>query len=296
MRPTLSWPLRAALLACLAACQVLGPANYDRPGGHSGWLAVETRTGKAVGLDEMAEELARCDVVFLGEEHDNDVGHELQLELTRRLLELRPNASLSFEMIERDAQAKLDRYLAGTLSEAEFLKDTRPWPNYREHYRPMVLLAKERGLPVIAANVPRPLASRVSKADLPSVRGEEFVPREVIAPPGEYRVRFAGAMGKPADADAPGLALWFLAQCVKDEAMAESIELALCAPPPGRLVVHYCGYFHSDFGLGTVERLRRRQPSVRVGLVTTRSGARDAKRVDAELARAADYVWLVREQ
>jgi len=146
---------------------------------------------------------------------------------------------------------------------------------------------------VIAANVPRPLASRVSHEGLGAVAGETFMPREVIAPPGEYWKRFAEVMGKPADFSDHGLALWFTAQCVKDEAMAESIERALCAPPPGRIVVHCCGHFHSDYRLGTVERLLRRQPSLSIGVVSMRSADRDPARVDGELARAADYLWLV---
>ena len=244
----------------------------------------------------MARQLAQCDVVFLGEEHDNDVAHALQLELTKRILELRPYASLSFEMIERDAQPKLDRYLAGEIDEEAYLSKTRPWPNYRRHYRPLVELAREKHLPVIAANVPRPLASRVSHEGLASVTEEEFMPRSVIAPPGLYRSNFATAMGKPKDSTDPGLELWFLAQCVKDEAMAESIERGLCVLPSGRIVVHYCGYFHADYRLGTVERLARRQPGLKIGVVTTRSGERDPKRVEGELAHAADFVWLVREQ
>jgi uncharacterized iron-regulated protein len=119
------------------------------------------------------------------------------------------------------------------------------------------------------------------------------MPREVIAPPGEYWRRFADVMGKPADFTDRGLALWFTAQCVKDEAMAESIELALCRPPHDRIVVHYCGHFHSDYRLGTVERLLRRQPSLVVGCVSMRTADRDPARVDPELARAADFVWLV---
>src|SRR6185436_2709635 len=202
---------------------------------------------------------------------------------------------LSFEMIERDAQQKLDRYLAGEIDEKGFLSKTRPWPNYREHYRPMVELAKSRHLPVIAANVPRPLASRVSHEGLEPVAREPFMPREVSAAPGDYWTRFASVMGKPADPSDRGLSLWFLAQCVKDEAMAESIELALCKRPTPRIVIHYCGHFHSDYRLGTVERLLRRQPSLNVGVVTMRSADRDPARIDSELAHAADYVWLVRK-
>jgi uncharacterized iron-regulated protein len=38
----------------------------------------------------MAAELARRDVVFLGEDHDNIVGHRLQLEIIQSLHKLRP--------------------------------------------------------------------------------------------------------------------------------------------------------------------------------------------------------------
>jgi uncharacterized iron-regulated protein len=159
------------LLVLLAGCRA--SHRLSSGGGASGgaWIAVDTRTGTTVDLDTMARELARCDVVFLGEEHDQDVGHALQLELTKRIVALRPIASLSFEMIERDAQVELDRYLAGEIDERTYLASTKQWPNYREHYRPMVELAKELHLPVIAANVPRPLASRVSRQGLASVAG-----------------------------------------------------------------------------------------------------------------------------
>ncbi len=291
MRSSLLW---LSLFLLLGACRTSGSIAASGGGPSGGtWIAVDSARGTTVGLDEMARNLARCDVVFLGEEHDQNVGHALQLELTKRILELRPQASLSFEMIERDAQARLDRYLAGEIDEAAFLSKTRPWPNYAKHYRPMVMLAKERNLPVIAANVPRPLASRVSHEGLAPVAREEFMPREVLAPPGEYWKRFAIVMGKTADSTDPGLALWFLAQCVKDEAMAESIELALCAAPAGRIVIHYCGHFHSDYQLGTVERLLRRQPSLKIGVVTMRTDDRDPARVDDDLKRAADYVWLL---
>jgi uncharacterized iron-regulated protein len=47
-------------------------------------------TGSAVDVRAMAAELARRDVVFLGEDHDNIVGHRLQLEIIQSLHKLRP--------------------------------------------------------------------------------------------------------------------------------------------------------------------------------------------------------------
>ncbi|UQT38864.1 ChaN family lipoprotein [Acidaminococcus intestini] len=54
---------------------------------------------------------------------------------------------LSLEMFEKDVQASLDAYLAGRMTEMEFLKVSRPWPNYERDYRHLVEFAKRRGFP-----------------------------------------------------------------------------------------------------------------------------------------------------
>lgn len=63
--------------------------------------------------------------------------------------------ALSMEMFEADNQSKLNNFLADTLSEENFLAASRPWPNYGTDYAPLVNFAKEKKMPVIAANVPR---------------------------------------------------------------------------------------------------------------------------------------------
>ena len=62
---------------------------------------------------------------------------------------------------------------------------------------------------------------------------------------------------------------FYLAQCLKDETMAESIAKAF-ARQDGRpgTIVHYTGAFHSDYGQGTAERVRRRLPGRRVAIVS----------------------------
>jgi uncharacterized iron-regulated protein len=62
---------------------------------------------------------------------------------------------------------------------------------------------------------------------------------------------------------------YYWAQCVKDETMAESIAAASTRNDghPG-VVVHVTGSFHSDFGDGTAERVRRRLAGRRVVIVS----------------------------
>lgn len=276
--------LLPSLLALCASCASLGPNHR----------AVDTLDGSTVDLAAMADVLAGADVVFLGEYHDSDVGHRLQLELTERLLERRPGLVLSMEMFERDAQNQLDLYLTGGIDEATFLERARPWPNYEEHYRGAVELARREGLRVLAANCYRPLASRVAKQGRWSVVGDPWVARRIDAGPGRYRDKFVGLMGAHADQMGSALDDFFAAQCAKDDTMAESIDRELAAHGDDLpLVVHWCGAFHSDEGLGTVERLIARRPGVKVGLVTmvrTDSPGRDLTDEERGLA---DFVLMV---
>ena len=202
------------------------------------------------------------------------------------------------EMFERDVQPALDDYLAGAIDEPTFLAGARPWPNYAEDYRPVVQLAKREHLDVIAANVPRPLAARVSREGLEPVRSQRWMPADVQPYPGAYRMRFEDAMGDAGGSSAheippDAMDRWYTAQVVKDEAMAESIQRWIEDHWPDGFVVHWCGKFHSDRRLGTVERLLRRRPDLKVGVVTTISGVRDPRDLSEEQRTAADYVWLV---
>ena len=90
---------------------------------------------------------------------------------------------------------------------------------------------------------------------------------------------------------------FFEAQVVRDETMAESIVdqlLAARAAGGNPLVIHWCGSFHSDFGLGTVERVRRRLPEARIGIVSSIPGG-TSQELDEEALRRADVLWLVKE-
>ena len=76
----------------------------------------------------------------------------------------------------------------------------------------------------------------------------------------------AGASDAAADSNTER---YYWAQCVKDETMAESIVTAF-AKQEGRpgVIVHVTGAFHSDFGAGTGERVRRRLLGRRVAIVS----------------------------
>jgi len=126
---------------------------------------IHCRSGNAMTLAQVAEELAARDVVYFGELHDNVAGHQVYAELAKLLAARRPDFVLSMEMFERDVQGVVNDYLRGRIDEATFLRYSRPWKNYARDYRPLVELALERKRDVIAGNLPRPVAAKVASKE-----------------------------------------------------------------------------------------------------------------------------------
>jgi uncharacterized iron-regulated protein len=240
----------------------------------------DTRRRVFTDFEAMLADLARADVALVGEQHDDPNTHRLEAAVLQGLLRRNVPLTVSLEMFERDTQAGLESYLAGRITEEEFLKGSRPWPRYAADYRPLVEMARAHNWPVLAANVPRRLAQVVAKsgkdalASLPEV-DRPFIARDLQCPRDDYFTRFVESMGghptagqDTAAADATN-ERYYWSQCLKDETMAESIAAAFQKQDgrPGA-IVHYNGAFHSDFGLGTAERVRRRLPGRRVMIVS----------------------------
>ena len=228
-------------------------------------------------FESMVAALAKADVVFVGEQHDDPNTHRLERALLDGLARRRGDIILSLEMFERDVQPRLTQFHRGALPEVEFLASSRPWPRYATDYKPLVDLAVERKWPIVAANIPRPIASEISKGGLEVLRNKgetemEWVAHDWDCPVGdEYYKRFEDVMrGHTSASEMP---LFYAAQCLKDETMAESITKAWSAaastiPGTRPLVVHYNGSFHSDYGLGTAARVKRRMPDIKTLVVT----------------------------
>ena len=241
----------------------------------------DTKTGAWTDFESMAADLAKADAVLVGEQHDDPNTHALERALLEALSRRRADLAVSLEMFERDTQTFVDDFLGGKIDEAAFLKGSRPWRNYETDYKPLVGLAFERKWPVIAANVPKMMASAIAKTGMDAMK--DFTPEQkpwlaadISCPKDEYFDRFAKTMGgHPAgegpDAVAKQAAMverYYHAQCLKDEVMGESIARAAKGPGEGPLVVHYNGAFHSDFFLGAAARAKKRLPGSRVAVIT----------------------------
>lgn len=261
----------------LAAVLAVGLTTGLPAQGYLPYRVFDTAARQFTDFEAMASDLAVADVVFVGEQHDDPNTHRLERLLLEALAARRGGVTLSLEMFERDVQGKLDEFQAGYLSEAGFLRVSRPWPRYATDYKALVDFAVGKGWPVLAANVPRPIASEISKVGVnvlenkPDAERAWFAADRQCPVDDEYFGRFKEAMGAHPTMDQ--LQRFYDAQCVKDETMAESIarawtKAASADASKRPLVVHYNGAFHSDFGLGTALRTQRRLPDAKVVVIT----------------------------
>ena len=163
----------------------------------------DTRQKNFGDFETMLADLARADAVFVGEQHDDPNTHRLELAIVEGLTRRGAPVVVALEMFERDVQESLDNYVAGTISEEQFLKESRPWPRYATDYRPIIEFARANKLPIVASNVPRRVATDVGKTGLSAVEAlggdRRFAARELQCPvSGSYYDRFAAAMGNHA--------------------------------------------------------------------------------------------------
>ena len=281
--------------------------------------------GEASSIEAIVEASLGEDVLLVGEEHDDMVGHAFETRLFEVVLERigAPDRAgrtvvLSMEMFERDVQYVVDEFLAGMISEDHFLRSSRPWDDYEARYRPLVEAARAAGAPVVAANAPRRYVNQVSSEGPFALEALSDQARSYLPPlpyPGpsvRYRAQWDSLMtaamtaageeagaGEAAAADSmarpyamsPNV---IQAQALWDAAMGHAVTDALVRHVGG-FVVHFAGSFHVEKGTGIPERIADYRPGTRVvSIVMTKVDDIDAWSA-SEHAPLADYVVLTKK-
>lgn len=252
--------------------------------------------GKPTDYEAMLKKLAAADVVFFGEQHNDPIAHWLQLQLTKDLLRLKQGQLvLGLEMFERDVQPLVDQYTTGELDDQAFEANSRPWPNYGTDYKPLLQLARKQKFRVVGTNVPRRYASLVAKGSLVALDTLSVATKTWLPPlpltvdyelPG-YKNMVAMFGGDAAHA--AGVQNIIQAQALKDATMAYFLNLAR---PPGHLLLHLNGSYHSDNHDGILAYLRQQNPQLKILTISTVSQEQLAK-LEKDNQLKADFVLVV---
>ncbi len=264
------------LVSTLASAQKLKPITERN-------YRVFRGNGTPASLDDVIEAARRVTVTFLGEDHDDAVGHFLEARILGRLAG--PDWALSLEMFDREAQGVVDEYLNGSIEEKDLIAGGRAWGNYASDYKPLVVIAQENHMPVIAANAPQRYVNLVGRKGQAALLGLSAEAKQTLPPlpyaaaSEAYRERFQREMkgeGSPKPSAKPppphhGESEFALeSQSLWDAAMADSIAQFLNRHPD-KHVLQINGSFHSEYHQGILEHLERYRPGT-ASLVVTMTG------------------------
>jgi uncharacterized iron-regulated protein len=219
------------------------------------------------------QSIAPANIIYLGEIHDSASDHADQLAILEYLHAVKPQLAIGLEMFQKPYQPIIDRYLAGQISEQKLVKQTEyqkrwgwPW----ENYAPLLRLAKERQISVIALNTPTEILRKVSKGGLESLKSADF---KYIPPATEidksnlvYRdLIFASYQQHKAQATltSPDFDRFHTAQLLWDETMAATAAEFYQKNPRTQLVV-IAGQTHIRYGYGIPSRVARRLTAAKV--------------------------------
>lgn len=243
-------PLIAVSILFLLSISLFAEETYP--------ILFDAKSWNQIGFEEIAEKFQSVDVILIGEEHDDKIGHAEKLKLVRFLSE-RQKFIISMEMFERDQQIVLNEFLSGLIDEKIFQTDIKLWNNF-EDYKPIVLFAKENKIPILASNAPRRYVRMLSRNGLeelyrfPTLSKKLFAPIYMIEPYRQeaYENKIFGSIAGHAN-EKLGMKNMILAQNLWDATMADSIAKSL--DRKRAKIIHINGRFHSDEYMGVTHRL-----------------------------------------
>lgn len=249
------------------------------------------QNGQRTSYEKMIRKIVSCDVVLVGELHDNPNSHWLELKITKDCGKQR-SLVLGAEMFEHDNQQALSNYLQGKITAKGLDSSARLWKNYKTDYAPLVNYAKENQLTFIATNVPRKYASQVAKGGFESLNSLSDIEKVWLAPqPIAYDAELLGyqkmlkMMGEHTSPNMPK------AQALKDATMAHFIYQNWSAD---KLFIHYNGSYHSEFHEGISWYLKQSKGDLKIITIATVSQKNLTKLLPEHLQKA-DIIICVDE-
>lgn len=233
-----------------------------------GWVI--PGSGAAIYAD-VINRAVKNSVVLLGETHVNADHHRWQLQMLAGMHALRPNMVIGFEMFPRRVQPVLDQWIAGELSEKEFLAASewdKVWNTDPALYLPLFHFARMNHIPIVALNIEQRLRRLVSEKGFHGVPVEEREGVTRPAEPSQAYLDFLMPIYKQHDRkdrkdgqidyDDPDFKRFYAGQQLWDRAMAQALHQVLNHSEQNEkpLVAGIMGSGHVVHGYGVPHQLR----------------------------------------
>ena len=219
---------------------------------------------KMLTFGEFTDRLLDARVVCVGEEHNNELHHQVQLMVIKSLYARDERLGVGMEMFQRPHQKSLDRYVSGAIDEATMLEDSdykARWGWDWALYKPIADFCKRNGVPIAALNVSNELRDRISKVGmdkLSDVEKKELGEIDFhVKKHRDYWFDKFGGMHGHGELSKEEKERYYRAMTIWDEFMATSAVKFLDERKLRRLVV-LAGHGHIDYNFGIPDRATKR--------------------------------------
>lgn len=213
----------------------------------------DTKSGRNISKSDFENQLLKAHYVLLGEVHDNSAHHRMRRDLIAALIRAGRRPAIAMEQFDREQQSAIDRAITAAPRDAEQLRVASgfneqgwSWPDYA----PIISLALDAGLPLLAANLSRDEAFRIATSNAAAVFGEQAVatlglnrPLPQTAQRKLERAIDEGHCGKAPAKILPGMVA---AQRARDAVMAQIVARHATS---GTVLVAGNGHVRRDFGV-----------------------------------------------
>ncbi|ADH84828.1 ChaN family lipoprotein [Desulfurivibrio alkaliphilus] len=252
---------------------------------------LDLSSSQEIPFEDLITDLENARVVFIGELHDHEGHHRMQLEIIRALQERGRPVAIGLEMFQAGYQDALDQWIAGEMPEDNFLpvyhRNWSMWPLYR----PIFMYAREEGVPMLGLNIPREITRQVARHGFASLDQEQLRDMNLegfacIVDPA-YKQFIRRALNMHNHGEDRSFTRFCEAQLLWDAAMANNL-LAFLEEHPDHTVVVLAGSGHSwKYGIPTqLDNLVEVDYRVLLPELPGRINRRSASSADA------DYLWL----
>ncbi|MGD9084440.1 MAG: ChaN family lipoprotein [Desulfobacterales bacterium] len=247
---------------------------------------ISAQSGKEATFDEMMADLNHHQIIFVGEQHTNVSHHSIQLKIIQAAFRNNHNLVVGMEMFDRSYQEVLDLWTAGVLDEEAFLRKTHWYANWRYDfslYRDILLFIKQNKIKLVALNLPFhiPGRIRVGGIDNLSISDKRYLPKEIDTANSAHRTYAQKIFEQHQFSSHVNFEDFYMAQCVWDEIMAESIAKDLGS----KKIIALMGNGHIQYKYGVPNRTFRRTGASFRTVYLAPAGAE----VDLTIG---DFIWI----
>jgi uncharacterized iron-regulated protein len=283
------FPFLIASIAVFAGCAGHGEPTASHPLAGRIW---DVSAQRFIDAQEAERRVAGADYALLGETHDSRAHHQIQRMLLDRVTAQGRTPALVMEQIDTDRQSSVDAVRntadAAAIARAGGVAPGWNWPLYE----PVVALALERRLAIVAGNLSRERARQVGRNGIASLGASEV---ERLALESSWNaarnalLRHSMVEGHCGH-EPPGADAMVAGQRARDAVLADRI---LASGEAGAVVILGRGHARADVGVPLY--LAQRAPGKRVvslGLVEVAKGHNTPGEYPDAARGVHDLVWF----